>query len=153
MAILNNLADVNQLLKQKGLQPIEVEGYDLTITEEKIKAFEETLKETVDESSTPSVGEQLILQSIQEVIGHYQLDEVDGYYGFHENEDSAESDVLEFETLKLRQGIHYQVLNQKKILWEFFKRNCYRQQALDYLTQYDQLYRLAIQHVDEMVAV
>lgn len=151
MAFLNNLNDVNELLKQKGLKPVAVEGYDLTITDEKLKEFESTQTESQTPSLVLSQEQQFIHQSIQDVIQHYRLDEVEGYYGIDEEEDEGEAEAMESTTARIRQGIHYQVLNQKRILWEFYKRNCYQQQQESYLTRFEELYLMAIKDVDAMV--
>lgn len=153
MAILNNLKDVNELLKTKGIQPVQVDSYDLTVTDEKVKSFVDNPTEEVHVGMGMSFEQQFIHQSIQEVIQHYQLDEVNGYYGIESEEEISEEEVnqLEKATSKIRQGIHYQVLNQKKILWEFYKRNCYRQQKESYLTRFEELYVLAVHDVDRMI--
>ena len=154
MAILNNLKDVNELLKKKGLQPVQVDRYDLTITDEKVKSFMEDSEERNDVVAGMSFEQQFIHQSIQDVIQHYHLDEVSGYYGMETEEDGmTEEEVgqLEQATSKVRQGIHYQVLNQKKILWEFYKRNCYQQQKENLLTKFEELYLMAVHDIDKMV--
>lgn len=153
MAILSNLKDVNELLKKKGIQPVQVDSYDLTITDEKVKTFIDNPTEEGYAELKMSFEQQFIHQSIQEVIQHYQLDEVNGYYGIESEKEISEEEVQQLEkaTSKIRQGIHYQVLNQKKILWEFYKRNCYQQQKESYLTRFEELYVLAVHDVDRMV--
>lgn len=149
MAVLNSLNDVNELLKKRGLQPVQVDTYDLTVTDEKLKEFEAIQTESEATESQLTFEQSFIHQSIQEVIQHYQLDEVSGYYGL--DEESEEMEQLEQVTAQIRQGIHYQVLNQKRILWEFYKRNCYRQKQEALLTRFEELYLIALQDVDAMV--
>lgn len=147
MAFLNSLEDVNALLAKKGIQAVKVDKYDLTVTEEMVQTYGDLSSHDSTESSQPL--HQLLLQAMDQVIEHYKLDEVEGFYEA-DSSDEGDDEQMDNSHNRIRQGVYYQVLNQKQILWEFFKHLCHQQKQTQLLTQFDEFYVLALNDVDQL---
>lgn len=141
MAVLNSLADVNALLKKKGIAPIEeTSDFRLTPTTDEVKAYQKEQSQASDAEAVISAEQLFIQETIEDVIQHYKLDQVAGFYGEEEG----------VNTMQIRQGVIYQVLNQPQILFEFFKKRCFDQQKTDEIYRFETYYHLAVEDAKQL---
>ena len=140
MAILNSVADLNALLQKKGIAPVtETSEFRLTPTTDEIKAYQKEVQGN-DEHTGGNEAQLFIHQVIDNVIQHYRLDQVPGFYGEEES----------INTMQVRQGVIYQVLNQPQILFEFYKQECYKQKKIERLNQFNDYYILAVEDAKKL---
>lgn len=141
MAVLKNLDDLNAILKAKGVAPVtQTSTFRLTPTEEEVRNFKAHTQDEQPQGPVLSEDQLFIQKAIEEVIQHYKLDQTPGFYGDDER----------YNALQVRQGVIYQVLNQKQILFEFFKKNCYESRQLERLERFNHYYDLAVKEALQM---